>query len=314
MIRKAITYFIFITVLLFGLRELHYYGLLKQKEGYYAKYKTAFFQKNHYTVLFLGSSRVEMHYNTQLFDTLTGENSFNLSLAGATPQVAFAALKAYLVNSAPPEKLFYEIDYHFIKNKSNEIKEFNNYFPFLKNETLRSEFSKIDNRMNHFYYDPYFSFPYTGFKNLSTSVHGWMGVPNLTDSLYYKGYLKEVLRPHLKYDSAQPVFSYFNITDRNYLDSIIILCQKNKTIISLITSPLFAGGKLDVANKEQVISHLQNIAGIHKIEYYNFSSLSFCNQRTLFVDHFHMNAGGASEYTHYFASFYNNKWRGNALK
>lgn len=314
MIRRAFIYFIAITALLFGARKLHYHGLLKQKHGYYAKYNTAFFENNNFDVLFLGSSRVEMHYDTRLFDSMTGRNSFNLSLAGATPQTAFAALKAYLLNSEAPKELFYEIDFHFIRYWEPRIKEFNNYFPFLENKTLREEFSKIDSRMNHFYYNPYYSFPYTGFKNLSTSLHGWFNIPNKTDAYYYKGYLKEVSRPHLDFLHTYKISSYFNPVDRAHLDSIIQLCKKKNININLITSTMFAGGALEVANKQTVLSNLKNIAKINAIQYYNFSSSPWCNQRELFVDHFHMNAAGASKFTRQFARFYNNIRPGNALK
>lgn len=314
MIKKIFLYFICLTALLFGVRRLHYYGLLKQEKGYYAKYKTAFFNKNNFNVLFLGSSRVEMHYDTRIFDSLTGKNSFNLSLAGATPRVAFAALKAYLANSSAPEIIFYEADYHFLKYPSAEIKEFNNYFPFLKNETLRREFNSIDKRMNHFYYNPYYSFPYTGFKNLSTSLHGWLNIPNKTDSLYHKGYLKEVFRPHLDYIASTPAYSWFSSLERNYLDSIIIICNQKNIDLTLITSPMFAGGKLDVANKKEIISQLENIATINKIQYYDLSSLPFCNRRGLFIDHYHMNAAGATKFTLFFAGFFSNKLAANPLK
>ncbi|MDX2171811.1 MAG: hypothetical protein SFY56_01740 [Bacteroidota bacterium] len=285
-----------------------------QNQGYYAKYKTAFFEKNNFNVLFLGSSRVEMHYNPKQFDSLTRQNSFNLSLAGATPQIAFAALKAYLLNSKTPKYLFYEIDYHFLKYKANEIKEFNNYFPFLKNPILKSEFSKLDGRMNHFYYNPYYSFPYTGLKNISTSLHGWFHIPNKTDTLYSKGFLKEVLRPNLKFNSIKPYYTFFNTSDRNYLDSIILLCKKNNTKITLISSPIFSGGKLDVANKNQIILQLKSIAKTNIIQFYDLSSLPFCNNRNLFVDHYHMNYQGALKFTPYLSDLFNNKIAPNPLR
>lgn len=292
---------------LYGLRELHHKGLLKQTDGYYEKYNTAFLNKNNFNVIFLGSSRAEMHYNTYLFDSLTKQNSFNLSLAGATPQIAFAALKAYLLNSKAPQYLFYEIDYHFLKHESNEIKNFNNYFPYLANKTLLNEFTKIDKRMPLFYYNPYYSWPYTGFKNISTSLHGWLNIPNQIDSLYYKGYFKESLRPSLKFAHTVPYYTYFNITNRNYLDSIITICKKNNTKITLISSPIYAGGSVDLLNKKQIISQLNSIAKINNIKYFNFSSLPFCNDRSLFIDHYHLNYLGATKYTLRLSELFNNK-------
>lgn len=314
MIKKVITYFLIITALLYGLRYLHYKGLLKQTAGYYAKYNTAFLKKNDFNLLFLGSSRAEMHYNTKLFDSLTGLNSFNLSLAGANPQIAFAALKTYLQKSNAPEYLIYEVDYHYVKYRSSEVKEFNNYFPYLSEPELRGQFSKVDSRMDHFYYNPYYSFPFTGFKNLSTSLHGWLNIPNQIDSLYYKGYFKESLRPNLTFKHVMPYHNFFNISDRNYLDSIITICKQYNTQITLVSSPIFAGGKVDLKNKGQIIAQLHNIAKINNISFYDLSSLSFCNNRKLFIDHYHLNYLGATKFTTCFCSLFNNKIATISLK
>jgi hypothetical protein len=225
LIRRAATYLLFITLMMYLLRWLHYQGLLRQEKGYYAKYRTAFFQKNAYDILFLGSSRAEMHYNTVLFDSLCGKNSFNLSLAGATPRIAFAALKAYLHNSDAPSELIYEADYHALQWPAEDIKEFNNYFPFLKNPVLLREFSRIDRRMPHFYLNPFYSFPYTGLKNISTSLHGWLGIANATDSLYFKGFVRETRRPALRLTRSEPQRAWIHPVERQYLDSILTLCK-----------------------------------------------------------------------------------------
>lgn len=313
MIKKAALYFLAITLCLYGFRYLHYRGLLKQEAGYYAKYKTCFFESNRYDLLFLGSSRAEMHYNTRIFDSITGLNSFNLSLAGATPQTAFAALKAYLLHSAVPKHLIYEVDYHTLKNKSMGIMEFNNYFPFLSNPVLRQEFTRLDERTQQFYYNPYFSFPYTGFKNLSTSFHGWFGLPNKTDNLYYKGFFKEVLRPHLAINTVKKQYGFINPVQRLYLDSIVLLCKKNNTQVSFFSSPLFAGGALDLVNRRQLTRQVHQIARIHHIVYEDLSSLPFCNDRHLFIDHYHLNYRGANKYSLVAGQLFNNKMLNNPL-
>ena len=313
MIRKAVLYFCVLTALLYGFRLLHYQGLLKQEYGYYAKLKTAFLESNRYTVLFLGSSRAEMHYDTRVFDSLTGQNSFNLGLAGATPQVAFSALKAYLLNSSAPRYLIYEVDYYALKKKSTEIKEFNNYFPLLSNSVLRNYFNRIDKRMVQFYYNPYFSWPFIGLKNISTGIHGWFNIPNKTDSLYYKGFVREILRPSLKFQSVRKHYVYFNISERSYLDSIIHCCKQNKIKITLMSSPVFAGGQLDISNKKEITKQLHNIARIQAISYFDLSSLPFCDKRFLFVDHKHLNYAGAKAFSPYLINIFNNKIQDSAL-
>ncbi len=285
-----------------------------QTTGYYDKYKTAFFKKNNYNVLFLGSSRVEMHYEPKLFDSLTNSNSFNLSLSGATPPVAFAAFKAYLLNSKAPNYLFYELDYHYLKYNSTEIKEFNNYFPFLSNKVLREQFNSIDGRIDHFYYDPYFSFPYTDLRNVSTGLHGWFKVPNATDRLFYKGFIKLTTFNSLDYVPITPYYSYISITNRDYLDSIIILCKRSNIKLTFVTSPIFAGGQVDLKNKKQIIAHINSIANINNISYFDLSSLPFINRRDLFIDHYHMNYNGAVLFTGYLSRVFNNKIVGKSLK
>jgi hypothetical protein len=314
LIRKAITYFFILTALLYGFRYVHHQGLLKHKQGYYAKYSTAFLQSNNYDVIFLGSSRVQMHYNTRLFDSLTGRNSFNLSVAGATPKVAFAALKIYLSKSKAPKDIIYDVDYHNLGNESKEIMDFNNYFPFLSDAVVRNEFSKVDQRMVYFYWNPYYSLPYTGLQNLSTGLHGLTNTLSRTDTLFYKGYFKECLRKPLDFIHTSPKIIEPNLVEMAYLDSIIQLCKFKKCQLHFVSSPLFAGGALDVANKTELMRDLKRFADVKQVSYTDLSSLSFCNRRELFMDHFHMNYLGATLFTQKFAYFYSNNLQKKALK
>jgi hypothetical protein len=304
---------VIITCFLYGFRALHYKGLLKTR-GYYAKYKAAFLQKNDYDLVFLGSSRIEMHYDTRAADSCSGKNSFNLGLPGATVHEAYVAFKAYLLNNKPPKDLVYEIDFHAMMEKTTGFMEFNNFFPFLKNPVLLEELNRIDPRMKWFYRLPYLSLPYTGFKNLSTSVHGWLDLPLETDAYYYKGFFMDTIRPHLDYEKTVPKWSYINVSERDYLDSLVLLCKKNETKITFMTSPLFAGGYLDVANSQQITGQIRNIAQIHGIDYYNFSSLPFCNRRDLFLNHAHMNYKGTQLFTPWLCSVISNKKGRTALK
>lgn len=235
-------------------------------------------------------------------------------MAGATPKVAFAALRIYLSKSKAPKEIFYDIDYHNMHQESKEIKDFNNYFPYLKDEVVRNEFTKIDSRMPLFYWVPFYSLPYTGFKNLSTGLHGWLHIPNKTDSLFEEGYFKENLRPALSFTSVRPETIVPNPVELNYLDSIIDLCARNSIKLTCVSSPMFAGGILDVSNKKELLSRLSEHLKVKGVTYMDMSSLPFCNRRDLFVDHFHMNYKGSILFTAYFADLYSNKLQKNAFK
>jgi hypothetical protein len=285
-----------------------------QEKGYYAKYKTAFFEKNDFDVIFLGSSRAAMHYNTAQFDSLTGANSFNLSASGANSRVSYAIFKAYLENSSAPKHVFFETDLHNLHVNTHDIMEFNNFFPFFKNKTLLEEFNKIDPRMKHFYYNAYYSWPYTGYKNISTSLNGWLGKTTKMDEKMYKGYIKDDFLCTLYFMSTKPCAGGFETTNSNYLDSVIRLCKAKNVHLSLVTSPMFAGGKLDLTNKEQIVNVLDQIAVTNGIKHWNLSSTPYCNQRDLFVNHFHMNHKGARLFTSKLAELYSNNCQKNPLK
>jgi hypothetical protein len=313
LIKRGVLYFVIITVILFVLRSVHYKGLLRT-QGYYSKYREAFLESKYAEVLFLGSSRVEMHYDTRAFDSVTGLSSFNLGLPGATVHEAFAAYRGYLACHQPPEYLIYEIDYHAMMERSSGIMEFSNFFPFLSNKTLRRELNKIDERINWFYYVPYYSWPYTGLKNISTSLHGWLNIPGKTDHLYHKGFYREISRDQLVYRPTLRKNVYMNVSERSYLDSLIILCEKNKTTLTFITSPYFACAGLDVANRARITRQVKDIAISHALNYYDLSCLPFCNRRDFFVDHYHMNYRGTKAFTPWLCWVFNNKIRHCALK
>ncbi len=311
MIKKALIYFSIVTLALYGLRYCHWQNLLSQKNGYYAKYRTAFLEKNNFDVIFLGSSRAAMHYNTALFDSLTGSNSFNLSLSGATPRVSLAVLKAYLQNSSLPKYIFLETDLHNV-NVNGDIMEFNNYFPLLKNETLREEFNKIDPRMKYFYYNAYYSWPYTGYKNISTGLRSALNIKFSSDEEIYKGHIMNNERMMCLQHSNQ-YNGGFTAMNGKYFGEVIAFCKQKNIKLILVTSPMFAGGKIDLTNKQQIVTVVDAYAWINGLQHWNLSSTPYCNQRELFVDHFHMNRNGARLFTSKLAYLYSNNCQKKAL-
>jgi hypothetical protein len=275
------------------------------KGGYYEKYRRAFLEKNDYDLLFLGSSRAEMHYNTRVFDSLTGYNSFNLGLKGASPHMAYAALKAYLLNSSTPQCIIYEVDYHALKDEPVPFYEFNNYFPFLKNKVLRSEFQKIDTRTDLFYALPYLSFPYTGYKNISTSLHGWFDIEYDNNYYYYKGTIFSKRLDTLDFLPSKAHCSYILENNRNYMDTLIHYCRSKNIRLVLCTSPAFGGFNINVLNAKQLAKQVRNISKIHDLPYYDFAQTTFSNKRELFGDFFHMNRNGAYLFTCELAKLFN---------
>jgi hypothetical protein len=267
----------------------------------YEKYNTMFLKKNAFDVLFMGSSRAEMHFNTRIFDSVTGHFSYNIGVTGASPRIAFAVLKAYCYNSKPPKHLIFDLDIHFLKYAVDTIRHFPRYFSYLGNKVLLSEFNKIDSRFTSFRYNPLHSLPYANIRMLAASLHGWIGQPAKYDSAYYKGYAGFELEEFNLKKEAKPFYGFIHPRERQFIDSIIRFSKANGIDLVLLTSPMYKGAEDQMLNKKQVTTQLFNIAMINGIEYWDMSKAAYSSREDYFYDNFHMNPQGARLFTLGFA-------------
>jgi hypothetical protein len=304
LIRKVLVYVSLVVLALNGVRDLIYMGVLKNKNGVFEKYNTMFLKENNYNVLFLGSSRAEMHFDPNIFDSLTGKNSYNLGVTGATPRIAYKVLKAYCSKSKMPEYLVFDTDPHFLKYGVDTIRHFPRYFPFLDNDVLLKEFAQIDDRFLQFKYNPFYSLPYSNIGMISVALHGWLGIPGKYDTCYYKGFAGTVLDQELEEYPDKKFYSYFHLKERAYLDSIIYFSKAHNIRLILTTSPMYSGSRAEFCNKTQILSQFRNIAIINSLEYHDFSDFSLSNDPKTFVDYYHMNASGAKVFTGQFSAFF----------
>ena len=311
MIKKAVIYLVITILSLYAVREWLYSGLRNNKTGVFEKYNTIFTKKNSFDVLFMGSSRTEMHFNTKIFDSITGFESYNIGVTGATPRIAYGVLKAYCSKSQPPKYLIFDLDYHFLKYGIDTIKNFPRYFPFLDNEILLQQFKAIDNRFVNFKYNPFYSLPYSNVRSLAASLHGWLGIESREDSSYYKGFSKVVFRDTMKTVEVSPFYCYIHPVERNYIDSIILFSKEKSMKLVLISSPMHSAIKGAIINRSSIIAQLQRIAQINHLTYHDFSSRPYSSRLGFFTDFYHMNGHGAGvfteEFSHYFQQYINKK-------
>jgi hypothetical protein len=308
LIKKVTIYFIAFVSILYVYRLILYTGMRKNNQGVFNKYNELFLKKdNTYDVLFLGSSRAEMHFNPKNFDEITGLNSYNMGISGASLKVSYVLLKSYLNDHAKPKYLIVNVDYFSLKNDTDRLNDFPRYFPYLQNEFLRNELNKIDGRFNSFYLNPLHSLPYSQLKYLSASIHGWLNISGKYDSLMYKGFQTNLSNEEVFGENLEPINSYISIKNRNYLDSFIVLSKSRNINLILVTSPVFGSGKHDVLNKGSLVNQLSNIAYINKCLYFNYTDSAMSENKSYFFDHFHLNRYGAAKFTSSFSqAFHNN--------
>lgn len=297
---------IFLTVL-FAYRAFLYSGIRKNKQGIFNKYNELFRQKNNaYDVLFIGSSRAEMHFNPKIFDSIAGLKSYNMGISGASPKISLSLLKTYCNQHQKPKYVLYNLDYFSLQNDTDRLNDFPRYFPYLQNEFLRNELQKMDNRFSSFYFNPLHSLPYTQVEYLSASLHGWLNITGKYDTLMYKGFQTSVTNTFNDSNKPQPKHSFISVKNRNYIDSLMLFAKSNDIRLLLITSPVFGNGELNVRNKTQLVNQLKGIAFINRVPYLNYTDSSIYKNPLLFADYFHLNRLGARGFTQSISFAFNN--------
>ncbi len=297
---------VFVSVL-FAYRCFLYVGIIKNKQGLYDKYNHLFLDKNNqYDVLFAGSSRAEMHFNPQIFDSITRLKSYNMGISGATPKVSLALLKTYYKQSKIPKFLVLNIDYFALQNDSDIVADFSRFFPYLQNKNLHNELAKIDKRFTSFYYNPLHSLPYTQVGFLSTALHGYLNISGKYDTLMYKGF--RILEPDTTFHEVKKSFAcnYISVKNRLYIDSLINFTKEQKINLILLTAPIFETEPVDIIVKQKLKHQLRTLTLNRNIFYLDFSDDREFKHKKLFTDNLHLNKEGADLFSVKFSKLFNN--------
>ena len=307
MIKKVITYSVITIALLYALQWFVLEGIRRNRKGNFEKYTTIFLKKNNYNTIVLGSSRAFMHLENSLFDSLTGTNSYNLGLAGASTRVSYIALRSYCVKSAIPKTILFEIDYHISHLNTDTVFNFNQYIPYLENKELYDGFTKIDNRFTWFKYVPVYALPYLNTKSLSSALHGWLKKPGMYDDSFNKGFYKNLNRDKEYNFKVKQFTGIISGENKRYLDSIITFCKDNGCKLIFTISPAYKDVQREVINKDQIIEEYKNIALTNRIPLLNYSDdPAIINDKRYFEDNYHLLYAGARIYTRKIAADFNN--------
>lgn len=307
MIKKVLLYSLITIALLYALQWFVLEGMRRNPKGNFEKYSTIFLKKNNYNTLVVGSSRAFMHLENSLFDSLTGTNSYNIGLAGASTRVSYIALKAYCVNSRVPKTILFEIDYHISHLHTDTVFNFNQYIPYLDNKELYQGFQYIDHRFALFKYVPVYALPYLNTKSLSAALHGWLKKPGLYDDSFNKGFYRNLNRDKEYNFKVKQFTGIISTENRQYLDSVMDFCKANGSRLIFTISPAYKDAQKEVLNKDQIIEQYRNIALSRGIPFFNYSDdPDIINDKGYFEDNYHLLYAGARVYTRKIAYDFNN--------
>ncbi len=301
--KNSVWAFVFITSI-FLLRFVIHEGLRKNNFGIFKKYSVMFLEKNNFNTLVIGSSRAAGHFNPRIIDSVLGFNTFNIGVEGSNNLLTYGVLKSYLYNSSLPKTIIMNIDYHFAHHSSDTVFNFPRFFPYLDNPVL---YNVLKGKKQEFFFYKYFpmtSLAYMGDKFLNSSIRGYLQYKSPYDAEYYQGNQKVISLEHKDFNLLDSSKYLATILPENlqYLDSTILLCQKNNIQLYFVISPCYIQGTRRITNAEDQINAFKLFAKQRDIPMFDYSYHEISYQKDLFADYYHMKGIGCDRFSRVFSN------------
>lgn len=276
--KYIISLFILTIVLLylcdFGYTQIYLNSNSRNKLQYILKTK-----KNNFDVVFLGSSRVANHINSQLFDSLSNKKTINLGVEGAGLNDNLLQLKLLVVNNHI-SNVFLQIDTNYESDQPSNI-SISEAMPFIKNPIINKHLSKYFSDFRKLEYIPFYRYaindPKIGFREVLFSIINKK--PRTNPSI---GFTPKLGKNRPLKESSLPK----RIRENNIiLDEIINICNKNNIKLVLFTSPY--------CSKINKINYINKL----KLKIPNLIDLTKNYEDNLFYNCGHLNNKGATIFT-----------------
>lgn len=253
--------------------------------------------KTNYDVLFLGTSRTQVHINPRITDSILQLNTYNAGKAGASSLEVRMLIEAYLTNHKAPKYLVYNIDHLSILN-ADKVPNSALYLFFLDNEAISHGLESTYERVYLMKY-----IPFTRIMNLddyyrNLGIQGNIGQREIQKGpIYYKGFASNDNSKLKKIKITKPV--EIKVPSLEEMNRIISICEQNK--IKLI----FHYGPILFKNNEptsfQRVKEIESLAEQKGINFLKLDTLKTFEQNDFF-DMVHLNRDGTEKYSVIFAN------------
>lgn len=218
-----------------------------------------------YDYIFLGSSRVEFHVDTDLIDKENGTKSLNMGISGQDLSETFLLLKLLINKNFKAKKIFIQVDESDMSiNKEKAFIGASYFMPYINNDTVKRHLKKYDEDYILDTKIPFFRYMNYGYKI---------------------GYRELVMKLKAKSRKA-PFFKGLNSVIKNNADSYVFkeefnndlvaeiksFAKKNTVELSFFTSPYFNPKKSEkykiFAKKNHIVQYIDSIKSYEYFEDY----------------------------------------------
>lgn len=261
------------------------------------------------SIIFLGNSRTEAHFDPIFIEKLSGIPGYNLGLAGASLSIEQLRWKSYLAHNKAPKIVVQNIDLYSLSKK--EIPDKSQFLPYYNQPEIFQNLKKIDNSIWLEKFVPMSK--YRGYESLVFKT--FFGASEHSKQKR-KGY--KVHREFWNQDFAKmkanlhgkKIKYYPNEINQQFkeLESIAKDCQQIKAKLILVWAPqYFELTQLQQPTFLLVKKRIRAFAERNKetVTFLDFTESSMNNQKKYFYNSFHMNQTGAEEFCRQFCDSLN---------
>ena len=230
-------------------------------------------------IVFMGNSRVFIHINPLILDSILGSDSYNLGMDGSSFNRQIHKYNLFRRYNKKPEIIIQGIDAWSMNYQIGYEKE--QFFPYFWNWYLRNEYLESEPFTAFEKYIPLYR--YRSFLPLLPGpkclVKGYQGMNRRWNGYMFKR-IKEI-----KFAPNDTTVKMFN----DYLAK----AKEEGIMVILVYTPQYIGTTHKTSNQEFMHEWYQKIANRYGFPILDYTYMDICNDTTLFYNAMHLNRKGA---------------------
>lgn len=249
-----------------------------------------------YDMLFLGTSRTQVHINPRITDSILHLNTYNAGKAGASSLEVRMLIEAYLTTHKAPKYLVYNIDHLSILN-ADKVPNSALYLFFLHNDAIYHGIETTYDRVFLLKHIPFTRIMSLDDYYRNVGIQGNLGQTEIQKGpMYYKGFASNDNSKLKKIKAVQPIeIDHPSLVEMN---KIIAICEAQKIKLIFHYGPILF--EHNVPTSFQRVKEIEQLAVQKRIPFLTLDTLKTFEQND-FYDMVHLNRSGTEKYSVIFA-------------
>lgn len=294
--------------LLFVLQSIVDYRLQNTTDTTYADWNLLFKGKINAPMVFLGNSRTEAHFDTEIITKNTHIPCYNLGVAGASITIGLLRWKSYLAHNTAPKIVVQNVDLFAMTSKPLPSKE--QFLPFYNEPEISQQLEVLDKTVNletwvqmskyrgyEFEVAKGLGFP---FKCKKRKIRGYNS-HNAQWNSDFENFKKALNGKKIKFPKKE-----FDVEFAS-LQKIITDCHNINAKLILIWAPQYYElSALQEPTLTEIKTRMKKLALQNKnIVFWDFSQQPFNQDKRYFYNSFHLNNKGVAAFCRQFSDSLN---------